>query len=117
MKTLGWKRMEQSPVIVIVCCRQSSDKKIGRLRLLKTRLNNLISTKSGTNSHGLSVAQDARLEFGLQWLPELRLRVREHFVPGVAHNLNHIFCSCFVVPKISLSCSSECLYFFVSPLF
>ena len=47
-----------------------------RIKKMKTKLNDLISTsKSGSNSHGLSVAQDARLEFGLQWLPELRMRV------------------------------------------
>lgn len=47
-----------------------------RIKKMKTKLNDLISTsKSASNSHGLSVAQDARLEFGLQWLPELRMRV------------------------------------------
>lgn len=43
--------------------------------MMKTKLNDLVATKSGASSHGLSVAQDARLEFGLQGLPELRLRV------------------------------------------
>ncbi|XP_070181060.1 dual E2 ubiquitin-conjugating enzyme/E3 ubiquitin-protein ligase BIRC6-like isoform X3 [Littorina saxatilis] len=47
-----------------------------RIKKMKTKLNDLINTsKSSANSHGLSVAQDARLEFGLQWLPELRMRV------------------------------------------
>nr|KAG5700865.1 hypothetical protein BaRGS_012272 [Batillaria attramentaria] len=53
----------------------SVDKKTDQFKKLKTKLNDLISTKAAASSHGLSVAQDARLEFGLQWLPELRLRL------------------------------------------
>ncbi|KAL8592605.1 hypothetical protein ACOMHN_026535 [Nucella lapillus] len=46
-----------------------------RIKKIKSRWNDMLVTKSATNSHGLSVAQDTRLEFGLQWLPELRMRV------------------------------------------